>query len=160
MSECCNYKIEYITPFWRDLKAWWHATINTSHCLLGCGIGDFGMIIFLQSYYPKLSFGVIMIFAMISGIFTSIALETIILRIREKFSWKQALKTAFTMSITSMIVMELSGNLTDYYLTGGTVPTSDPWYWYALLIALFAGFIVPLPYNYYKIKKFGKKCHG
>ncbi|MFN3345037.1 MAG: DUF4396 domain-containing protein [Chloroherpetonaceae bacterium] len=26
-------------------------------------------------------------------------------------------------------------------------------------IALLAGFLVPLPYNYWKLKKFNKACH-
>lgn len=159
MPACCGTKIEYLSPFWKDPKAWWRACVNTFHCLVGCSIGDFGMLIFLQYYYPWMSFWIMMAMAMVSGICTSIALETVILKIREEFTWSQSLRTAFAMSIISMVVMELAANLTDYALTKGQIPQSDPWYWYSLLIAMLMGFLVPLPYNYYKIKKYGKSCH-
>ena len=63
------------------------------------------------------------------------------------------------MSFISMIGMEVNENITDYFLTGGKVQLSDPWYWGALGISLMAGLIAPLPYNYYKFKKHGKSCH-
>ena len=52
---------------------------NTAWCLLGCAIGDFGTILFFQLTeipFPVLG---IMILAIINGLITSIALETIIL---------------------------------------------------------------------------------
>ena len=54
----------------------------------------------------------------------------------------------------SMIGMELSMNLTDVILTGGAMLT-----WWAIPIMLFVGFITPLPYNYYKLKKYNIGCH-
>jgi hypothetical protein len=32
-------------------------------------------------------------------------------------------------------------------------------YWTALAIALIAGFVAPLPYNYYKLAKYEMACH-
>ena len=39
------------------------------------------------------------------------------------------------------------------------VPFSDPFYWTALALSVGAGFLVPLPYNYWKFKQHGKACH-
>jgi hypothetical protein len=94
----------------------------------------------------------IMTFAIINGIITSIILETIILS--KQMLFKLAFKTAIGMSLVSMVSMELAMNLTDIALTGGAVLT-----WWVIPFMLFAGFITPLPYNYWRLKVLGKACH-
>ena len=94
-----------------------------------------------------------MFLAVINGLITSITLETIIL-VRQNFNLKNAIKTAFGMSFISMISMEIAMNLTDFVFTGGAILN-----WYILPLMLFAGFITPLPYNYYKLKKYNISCH-
>jgi hypothetical protein len=44
------------------------------------------------------------------------------------------------MSFLSMVAMELAENATDYFLTGGMVPVTNPFYWVALAISLAACF--------------------
>jgi len=105
--------------FWKNRNNWKRASFNTFNCLIGCSIGDFGMIIFLQAFYPETPMYIQMILAIIAGLTTSVALESTILRIREKFNWSLALKTAFSMSFISMIGMELAMNTTDFMITGG-----------------------------------------
>jgi copper chaperone CopZ len=87
-----------LTAFWKNPTNWKRASFNTLNCLIGCSIGDFGMILFLQAYYPETPMYIQMILAIIAGLMTSIALESTILRVREKFNWSLALKTAFSMS--------------------------------------------------------------
>lgn len=145
--------------FWSDKTKWNRASFNTLNCLIGCSIGDFGMVFFLQAYYPATPIMTQMILAIIAGLCTSIMLETIILKTREQFSWSFALKTAFGMSFISMVGMELAMTSTDFMVTGGKAAFDDPTYWLALIPALMAGFITPLPYNYYKLKKFNQACH-
>ncbi|MBI3234816.1 MAG: DUF4396 domain-containing protein [Bacteroidetes bacterium] len=36
---------------------------------------------------------------------------------------------------------------------------SNPNYWLAFIPAAVVGFLVPLPYNYYQLKKHNKACH-
>jgi cation transport ATPase len=146
--------------FWQDRQIWIRAGKNTLNCLIGCSIGDFAMITYLQAYYHHVvSMPVMMALAMVAGLFTSVILETVLLKIRENFGWLHALKTALSMSFLSMLAMELAENLTDLAITGGNLSVNQPFYWIALSISLIAGFVVPLPYNYYKLKKFGKACH-
>ena len=144
---------ETIKINWNCIHTWRKSSKNTAWCLLGCSIGDFGTILFFQ--LSEISFPVlgIMILAIINGLITSIALETTIL-IKQKFSFKNAIKTAFGMSFISMISMEVAMNLTDYLITGGAVLN-----WYVIPIMLVVGFITPLPYNYYKLKKYNISCH-
>ena len=147
------------TISWKNPVNWKRASFNTLNCLIGCSIGDFGMIIFLQAYYPETPMYLQMVLAIVAGLTTSIALESTILRIREKFNWSLALKTAFSMSFISMIGMEIAMNTTDFMITGGKASFDSPGYWLALIPAMVAGFLLPLPYNYYKLQKHGKACH-
>ena len=93
-----------------------------------------------------------MILAIINGLITSVILETIILL--KQMSFKQALTTALGMSLISMISMEVAMNLTDYLITGGAVLNLT-----VIPIMLLAGFITPLPYNYWRLKKYKITCH-
>ena len=138
---------------WNCRHTWKKSSKNTAWCLLGCAIGDFGTILFFQLTeipFPVLG---IMTLAIINGLITSISLETIIL-LKQKFGFINAVKTAFGMSFISMISMEVAMNLTDYLITGGAVLT-----WYVIPIMLCVGFVTPLPYNYYKLKKYNISCH-
>ena len=137
---------------WRCLHTWKRSSINTLWCLLGCSIGDFGTIAFFQFsniVWPTLA---IMSLAIVMGLLTSILLETFILS--RQMALSVALKTAFGMSLISMISMEVAMNLLDVLLTGGAILT-----WSVIPFMLLAGFITPLPYNYWRLKALGKACH-
>ena len=138
---------------WSCQTTWKVSAKNTLWCLIGCCIGDFGTILFFQ--ITKIPFPVltIMTLAIINGLITSIILETIIL-FRQNFKFLNALKTALGMSFISMISMEITMNLTDYFLTGGAILT-----WWVVPIMLVVGFLTPWPYNYWRLKKFNISCH-
>lgn len=145
--------------FWSDRKVWLTASRNTLNCLIGCMIGDIAMIIYMQAYHPQAPMLLTMGLAMAAGLVTSILFESSLLHYRERFAWRPAFKMAFSMSFLSMLGMELAANATDFMLTGGRVPISDPFYWTALALSVGAGFLAPLPYNYWKFKQHGKACH-
>lgn len=137
---------------WRCKHTWRQSSINTLWCLLGCSIGDFGTILFFQLSgipWPTLA---IMTLAIINGLLTSIALETFILS--RQMDLKNAFKTAIGMSMISMISMEVAMNVVDVLLTGGAKLTL-----WVVPIMLLAGFLTPLPYNYWRLKALGKACH-
>lgn len=97
---------------------------------------------------------------MASGITTSVILETVLLRRGpDNLSWKKAAQTAMGMSMVSMVAMELAENAVDYHLTGGVVAFEDPLFWGAAVLSIGAGFLAPLPYNYARLRKYGKACH-
>lgn len=148
-----------VNSFWKNNKNWKRASFNTLNCLIGCSIGDFGMLLFLQAFYPGTPLYLQMILAIIAGLVTSVALETTLLRVREEFDWSNAFRTALSMSFISMVGMEIAMNATDFMITGGKAAFDSAGYWLALIPALIAGFVLPLPYNYYKLQKFNKSCH-
>ena len=145
--------MEIATFDWTCVNSWKQSAKNTAWCLLGCSIGDFGTILFFQ--ITKIPFPVmaIMLLAILNGLITSIILETIIL-LGQNFKFKNAIKTAFGMSFISMISMETTMNLTDYFLTGGAILT-----WWVVPLMLIVGFLTPWPYNYWRLKKYGINCH-
>ena len=137
---------------WGCRHTWKSASVNTLWCLIGCSIGDFGTILYFQLSgiaWPTMA---IMLLAIINGILTSIALETMILS--RQMSLKPAFKTAVGMSLISMVSMEAAMNIVDVLLTGGARLTL-----WVVPIMLFVGFITPLPYNYWRLKALGKACH-
>ena len=137
---------------WKCKHTWRRASVNTLWCLLGCSIGDFGTIYFFQITGIAFPVTGIMILAIINGLITSIMLETFILS--RQMVLRLAFKTAIGMSMISMISMEIAMNVVDVLITGGAILV-----WWVLPIMLLAGFITPLPYNYYRLKKFGQACH-
>ena len=141
-----------LTIDWYCVHTWLKASKNTLWCLLGCCIGDFGTIGFFQFMEIAWPVSLIMTIAIINGIITSIILETIILS--KQMLFQLAFKIAIGMSLISMISMEAAMNLTDFILTGGAILT-----WWAIPFMLFAGFITPLPYNYWRLIALGKACH-
>ena len=137
---------------WDCKGTWKKAKKNTLWCLLGCSIGDFGTILFFQLSnisWPTLN---IMVLAIINGLITSIALETIILF--RQMNIKQAFQTAIGMSFISMISMEVSMNAVDWIIVGGAEIV-----WWVIPFMLIVGFLTPWPYNYWRLKKFNLACH-
>lgn len=70
-----------------------------------------------------------------------------------------AVRMAMRMSMVSMLAMEMAENLVDYHLTGGVVDVGDPKFWMAAAVSMTAGYLAPLPYNYLRLRKYGKACH-
>jgi hypothetical protein len=144
--------VETLSIDWRCRKTWQRAAKNTLWCLIGCSIGDLGTIALFQYAGIPWPTPLIMILAIISGLLTSIALETGILS--RQMALRMAFKTAIGMSLVSMVSMEATMNIVDVWLTGGAKLT-----WWVIPIMLFSGFIPPLPYNYWRLKVLGKSCH-
>lgn len=46
--------------FWASKSIWKRASVNTFRCLVGCTLGDFSALWFLQAFYPNLGVGTIM----------------------------------------------------------------------------------------------------
>jgi len=142
-----------VPGFWSCRHTWRASAKNTFWCLFGCSLGDFGTIAFFQISGIAWPVLVIMILAIVNGLLTSIALETFIM-IKNGMNLSESFKTAIGMSMVSMISMEAAMNLIDWFLTGGALLT-----WWVIPIMLAVGFITPWPYNYWRLKKWGKACH-
>ena len=92
-----------------------------------------------------------MTLAIINGLITSVLLETYILS--RQMDLNNAFRTAMGMSFISMIAMEVAMNIVDVVFAGGILV------WSVIRLMVLAGFLTPLPYNYYRLKKYDESCH-
>ena len=156
MAQSCRHSESEMSEknrfHWKDSTVWRQSAYNTMWCLLGCSIGDMGAIWAFQVYAPGSPAWLVMPVAMVCGILTSIVLETVILL--KQMSWDQALKTAVGMSLISMFAMELAMNAVDFFLVGRAELV-----WWVIPPMLLAGFFVSWPYNYWRLKRWGRACH-
>lgn len=148
------------TGFWGDSTLWRRAAINTGHCLVGCALGDIAAMTLLPIWFPTMGMLGLMGTAIVVGIASSLLLETLVLRWRERLPWRQAVAMAWAMSLISMAAMELVMNAVDFAVMGGQrFHWHSMSYWLAWGPALLAGFFAVLPYNYAKLKRHGRSCH-
>jgi hypothetical protein len=164
-SPCCRPRpaqdhhaapTELASPASRGI--WGRAAQNTLVCLLGCTIGDVGVVIASWIWFPHAPMALIMALAIVAGLATSIALETLWLT-RRGNALGQALRMALSMSFVSMVAMETAMNLVDLGLTGGNrAHLALPDYLGILALGEVAGFLVPWPYNAWRLKH-GRACH-
>lgn len=146
---------------WRDRSVWKQSANNTKWCLIGCAIGEFGTLAYYS--YSGITAGLELysrvwyfyaILPLINGLATSVMLETILL-MRGQMDFRNALSTAFGMSFISMLMMEISMEITDLLFTKGELGLV----WTAVPLMLIVGFLTPWPYNYWRLKKYGQACH-
>jgi len=130
----------------------------TLHCLVGCVIGEvMGLII-------GVSLGI--------GIWNTILLATFLAYVfgftlglipvirRQKKSFLEALKLIWIGEAISIGVMEIVMNGVDYMVGGmqsGRV--FSPIFWYAIALAIPAGFLAAWPVNWWLLSRDMKKCH-
>ncbi|MCY4641569.1 MAG: DUF4396 domain-containing protein [Gammaproteobacteria bacterium] len=138
--------------FWNNLQTWKQSAYNTMWCLIGCAIGDFGTIAYFQFFTTGINPLLILTLAVVNGLITSVILETIIL-MRKGMVINTAFRTAMGMSFISMVSMEVTMNITDYFLTGGAKLV-----WWVIPVMLVVGFLTPWPYNYWRLEKLGESC--
>ncbi len=139
---------------WKCRDSWKMSAKNTFWCLIGCAIGDNLTILYFQRFSPKVAMWLIMLLASLGGLISSISLETIIML--KQMPFKESIKTAFGMSIISMLMMETVANLTSIVLVGGNRLMLT---WGSLIPSWFLGFLSAWVYNYYKLKRYGTSCH-
>lgn len=137
---------------WTCITTWRRASVNTAWCLLGCAAGDLGTIAYFQLTETPFPVWGIMALAMVNGILASIALETAILARYQPLT--QAFRTAVGMSLISMVAMEMAMNGVDLAIVGTARLTPS-----VIPLMLLAGFLAPLPYNYWRLRALGKACH-
>ena len=147
---------------WRNGTTWRRSAHNTTWCLAGCAIGEFGTLATysITGITAGLAIGSTMwilfaILPLINGLITSMMLETGLLIRRESMAFGTALSTAFGMSFLSMLMMEISMEVTDLIFTNGELGLD----WRAIPFMLMAGFLTPWPYNYYRLERHGASCH-
>ena len=156
MQRKCLSSASNVPGFWYCRKTWVASGGNTSLCLLGCSLGEFTTLASFSFFgFDQDPTLLILVLPVINGLATSVALETLMLsKGPSQLPMNRAFTTAMNMSFISMVAMEAAMEAADFMLTG-----SLGFQLWAMPGMLAAGFIVPLPYNYYRLRKYGKTCH-
>lgn len=134
----------------KDLETRKMAIMATTHCLIGCGIGEvLGMVIGTALHWSN--FATIMLAVGLAFLFGySFTFFPLIKQIGVKRAFKTAL-AADTVSVTSM---EIIDNLVLLVIPGAMHATlSEPFFWISLGIALAIAFVVTVPVNYWMIAR-------
>lgn len=123
----------------------------TSHCLVGCGLGDIaGFIIgtaFGLGYFISIFTGII--FGLIFGF--GLGLMPLL---RSKIMFRHAAKIVIATELASILVMETAETLIEIFFPGmkkaGLLHLT---YWAGLGTALTAGFFAAYPVNLFLVKR-------
>ena len=127
-------------------------THATAHCLLGCTIGEvMGLAIGVSlgvGLWLTLSLAVALAFVF------GIGLAVIPLIKAHNMPFTKALSAIWLGEVISITVMEIAMNSVDYLMGGMTAMSiAQPIFWYALLVAVPAGFAAAWPVNWWLIGK-------
>ena len=74
---------------------------------------------------------------------------------QKQMDFSNALSTALGMSFISMLMMEITMELTDLIFTKGSLQMD----YRVIPLMLILGFLAAWPYNYWRLKKYGQSCH-
>ncbi|KAL0243733.1 hypothetical protein I308_104993 [Cryptococcus tetragattii IND107] len=123
-------------------------------------IGDLSLMWYLMSFHPQMDMTISMALSMTAGISTSIMLETALLHLgKDRMPLTVAARTACGMSLVSMLSMELTENMVTLGLSDNNMTLASKEFWLVTCVSMMAGYLVPLPYNYIRLKLWGKACH-
>jgi hypothetical protein len=131
--------------------SWKMAVTATTHCLIGCGIGEIlGMVLGAAFNWSNLT-----------TVITSIVLAfifgyslTLLPLLRAKMRLQKALGTAFASDTVSITTMEVTDNLIIVVVPGALTATLNTFlFWWTLALSLVVAFIVTVPVNYWLIKR-------
>lgn len=128
-----------------------HAIKHTTHCLIGCGIGEIlGMLIAsgLGWHRPGR-----LVLAIILAFVFGYSLTYRGVRKQVKTS-REAIKITMATDTVSIVSMEIIDNIIEFIIPNALVVTATSFrFWWGLALALAIAFIVTVPVNRYMMAK-------
>ncbi len=128
-----------------------HAIEHTTHCLIGCGIGEIlGMLIAASLGWHKIGrFSLAIVLAFIFGY----SLTYWGVRKQAK-STSEAIKITVATDTLSIASMELVDNTIELIIPNALVVTASSFrFWWGLTLALAVAFIITVPVNRYMMSR-------
>jgi uncharacterized membrane protein YbjE (DUF340 family) len=135
-----------------------NAISHTTHCLIGCGIGEIlGMLI--SSFFgwhriARAPMAVLLAFVIgYSLTYRSVR--------KDVDSSKAALKITFATDTVSIVSMEIVDNFIEFIIPNALVVTAASFrFWWGLALALAVAFFITVPVNRYMMTKFPSHAHS
>lgn len=133
-------------------------TDATSHCLVGCAIGEWiGLAIGVSMRFdPWPTMALATVLGFVGGY--TLGLWPLV---RQGMSWTRAFRAIWLGETISIAAMEFAMNFTDYHVGGVQAPSLlSPRFWLGYAAAVPAGFIAAWPVNLWLLKRNIKQhCH-
>jgi hypothetical protein len=134
-----------------------HAVEHTTHCLIGCGIGEIlGMLIASALGWHRLgrlSSAIILAFAV--GFYLTYRGVR-----KETKTVKEAIKITVATDTVSIATMELVDNTIEFIIPNALLVTATQFrFWWGLALSLSIAFIVTVPVNRYVMGKNQHSAH-
>lgn len=144
---------------WTSKQIWKNCIIATFMCVCGCSVGTMGTIFYLTGFHWFFVLLISFIIGYISCVLFLILWNTVI----QKRTLKEAFKQNYKISLVSMTVMVLTENLISLIafskFTTHQIHIHSSYSLKIMILAMFFGFLLVLPYNYYQLQKNSKICH-
>lgn len=123
----------------------------TTHCLIGCGIGEIlGMVLGAALAWSN---GVTIVVS-IALSFTFGYLLSMLPLVRAGIGYKRAVRIALAADTVSITTMEITDNLIELVVPGALAATLGTFlFWWTLALALGVAFVITVPVNYWLIKR-------
>jgi uncharacterized protein YwlG (UPF0340 family) len=118
------------------------AITHTSHCLIGCGIGEVAGMAIGQNWSNAAQTALAVILAFLFGY------SLTFLGARNKMSAKEAFKLALAVDTISIISMEIIDNVSEWLIPGAiNAQVHDFLFWWSLALSLTIAFVLTVPVN-------------
>jgi hypothetical protein len=123
----------------------------TSHCLIGCGIGEVLGMVLTNSAHRKAGWSIVVSVALAFAFGYALTIWSLV---RSGIKLRRAMRIALASDTVSIVSMEITDNLVllafPVFLMA---PIRDPLFWIGLGISLAAAFVVTIPVNRWLIMR-------
>ena len=117
----------------------------TSHCLIGCGIGEVLGMVLTNSPHRKAGWSIVVSVALAFAFGYALTIWSLV---RSGVELRRALRIALASDTVSITSMEITDNLVLLAFPVFLIaPISDPLFWIGLGISLTVAFVVTVPVN-------------
>jgi len=144
---------------WNDISVWKKSMVATSICLVGCSVGVMGVMLYLVNY-PWMQVLAVSFFC---GLVTCMAFMIAWDMLLHHMKFKDAFRMSYRMSIVSLSIMIIAENVAMLLMSekssGHQMHMNSSHNLPSMAIAMGAGFLLSLPYNYYIAQKHNASCH-
>jgi uncharacterized protein YwlG (UPF0340 family) len=115
---------------------------HTSHCLIGCGIGEVAGMVIGQNWSNVAQTVLAVVLAFLFGYFLTFW------GARKSMSVKEAVKLALAVDTISIISMEIIDNVSEWLIPGAiNAKLHNFLFWWSLALSLAIAFIITVPVN-------------
>ncbi len=145
--------------YWTNKQIWKDCLLATLLCVCGCSIGTMGVLYYLSGS----NWFFVLLISLVVGYLSCMLFMIPWNMTIQKIAFKKALNNCYKMSLVSMLIMMLTENLVSFVVFSKStlhhIHAHSSRGLQVMILAMFLGFLLALPYNYYQLQKHNTICH-